>query len=109
MAIDIETNYDRNVRIDRLSNVDSGEAGEEDYDTHINSVACHIQPLDESFSEDNTGQFGKDYLMFCDVCDILESDLVVDGSTTYKVVGVESFNFLGENRHMEIRIREYNS
>jgi hypothetical protein len=108
MPIDIETNYDKTVRIDRLTDVDSGDEGEEEYTTHIATLACHIQPLDESFSEDITGQFGKDYLMFCSSVDILEGDRVTEGSNVYRVVGVESFEFLGEKRHMEIRIREYN-
>jgi hypothetical protein len=108
MGIDIETNYDKTVRIDRLTDVDSGDEGEEEYTTHIASLPCHIQPLDESFTEDITGQFGKDYLMFCASNDILEGDRVTEGSNVYRVVGVESFEFLGEKRHMEIRIREYN-
>lgn len=108
MAIDIETNYNKTVIVDRLVDVDSGDAGEEEYAVHIAALPCHIQPLEESFSEDITGQFGKDWLMFCGVADILEGDRITDGSDVYRVVGVESFNFLGENRHMEIRIREYN-
>ena len=107
--MDIDINYDRTVRVDRLTDVDSGDAGEEEYTPHITSLDCHIQPLEESFSEDITGQFGKDLLMFCEVNDILEGDRITDGSDVYRVVGVETFKFLGEDRHMECRIREYNN
>ena len=108
MGLDIEINYDKSVRVDRLTDVDSGDAGEEEYTPHILALDCHIQPLDESFSEDITGQFGKDLLLFCAVSDILEGDRITEGSNVYRVVGVESFSFLGEQRHMECRIREYN-
>lgn len=109
MSIDIEANYDKTVRVDRLTDVDSGDAGEEEYTVHLTALPCHIQPLEDSFSEDLTGQFGKDHILFCAVNDILEGDRITDGSDVYRVVGVEQFKFLGENRHMEIRIREYNN
>jgi hypothetical protein len=108
MSINIEANYDKTVIVERIADVDSGDAGEEEYKPHIASLSCHIQPLDESFSQDIDGQFGKDWILFCKVSDILEGDRITDGSDVYRVVGVETFNFLGENRHMEIRIREYN-
>jgi len=47
--------------------------------------------------------------MFCSVLDIQEGDLIVDGTTSYKVVGVEDFKtWLGLSTHMELRIRLYN-
>lgn len=103
--LDIAQNYDRAVIVQRLTGVEDTE--KETYTTHINGVSCHIQPLDESYSEDVQGNFGKDWLMFCPVADILEDDKVVDGEKEYKVVGVESFNFLGMDRHMEVRLRRF--
>lgn len=102
----IEDHYDRTIDTERLFD-DSG-GGTETYDTYLTGVACTIQPLDESFGEDLTGSFGKDFLMFCAVQDILEGDKVIEDSTEYKVVGVESYAFLGQDRHMEVRIRKQN-
>jgi hypothetical protein len=103
----IETNFNKSVTVQRLS-VKTSHIGDEKYANHLTAVACHIQPLDESITEDLSGSFGKDYLMFAYVQDIVEGDQVVDGSDKYKVVGVESYEFLGQNRHMELRIRKYN-
>jgi hypothetical protein len=101
----IEDNFDKFVDVKRLMD-DSGNT--ETYDDHIDDLPCTIQPLDESYSQDIDGNFGKDSLMFCDVADILEGDRIVDGATEYKVIGVESFEFLGQPRHMELRIRKSN-
>lgn len=104
----IQTNYDKTVDVLRLAeNDESGEVDTEEYQTFLEDVACHIQPLDESYGEDIAGSFGKDWIMFCDKADILEGDRIVEGDTVYKVVGIEKFNFLGEDRHMEVRIRKF--
>lgn len=107
----IQEIYDVTAKVYRLQNTESGDAGDEDYGVHINRVRCHIQPLDDSFSEDIQGQFGKDYILICDIHDILEGDKVEIGSDTYRVVGVESFSsdVAGGEAHLELRIREYNS
>ncbi|MFA5391707.1 MAG: hypothetical protein WC331_09835 [Candidatus Omnitrophota bacterium] len=102
--MDISINYDRTVDVTRL--VD-GDGDTTEYAAHLSDVSCHIQPLDDAFSETQNGQFGKEWLMFCDAVDILEGDHVTDGSTVYVVTGVESFAFLGRPRHMEIRIRKH--
>lgn len=100
----IESNYDKTIKTQRLTD----ESGDREYfDDYLTGVACHIQPLEESFIEDLDGNFGKDWIMFCGVLDIKEGDRIIDGTTEYKVVGVESFKFLDEDRHMEIRIRKW--
>jgi len=101
----IEDQYNKTVNVQRLAD---GTGNVEEYGSHITGLSCVIQPLDESTTGDIEGGFGKDWLMFCGVEDILENDKIIDGSITYKVVGVESFEFLGEPRHMEVRIRKYN-
>lgn len=103
--LDIAINYDREVTTKRLAGVP--DTDKDAYEEYLEGVSCHIQPLDESFSEDIQGNFGKDWLMFCEVADILEDDLVIDGEVQYKVVGVEKFFFLGQNRHMEVRLRRF--
>ena len=106
MSIDIETNYNKSVTVQRFDPDDSGDG--ESYVNYLSNVKCHIQPLDESFTEDLSGHFGKDFLMFCQSQDILEQDKIVDGSDVYVVVGLEKFAFLGQTRHMELRIRKQN-
>ena len=101
----IAMQYDKNVEVDRMTADDSGIG--EQFELHIASVKCHIQPLDESFSEDLSGSFGKNFLMFADVCDILEGDRIIESGTVYRVIGVDSYNFLKQNRHMEITIRKF--
>lgn len=107
MSIDIETNYDRYVDVQRFE-ADAG-ADTEQYAAHLSDIPCHIQPLDDSYTEDLSGNFGKDKLMFCPVSDILEGDRVIDGDDEYRVVAAESFEFLGIVRHMELRIRQTKS
>jgi len=102
----IALNYNKTVTVLRLKD-DTVDSDKEAYDTHIVSLSCHIQPLDDSYTGDVEGNFGKDSVLFCDVNDILESDRVVDGAVTYQIVGLEKFNFLGEDRHMELRIRQF--
>lgn len=101
----IEDQYNKMVDVQRVVD-DSGNT--EVYDDHITDLPCHIQPLDETFVQDIEGNFGKDWMMFCAVNDILEGDKIIDGADEYRVTGVESFEFLGSPRHMELRIRKSN-
>lgn len=107
MSMSIEKNFNRIVEVQRLAPDESGDG--ESYATHLEAVACHIQPLDESFTEDLTGHFGKDSLMFAASQDIVQGDRVIDGEDIYQVVGAENYAFLGVTRHMEIRIRKENA
>ena len=101
----IQDQYNNMVTVQRVID-DSGNT--EVYDDHIVDLPCVIQPFDDSYNQDIDGNFGKEWLMFCDVNDILEGDRIVDGVIEYKVVSVESFEFLGKVRHMECRIRRSN-
>jgi len=76
----------------------------EEYRLYLENIPCQIQPLEDSFGEDISGSYGKDFLMFCGVCDIKEKDKIIDGELEYIVNGVEEYNFLGKS-HMELRIR----
>jgi len=102
MAID--THYNRIIKTQRLED-ESGDT--EAYQDYIPALNCHIQPLDDNFSEDLAGSFGKNFLMFCQVCDILEGDKIIDGTDTYRVTGVDSYNFRDEDKHMELIIRKF--
>lgn len=117
MTPDISRNFNKSVNVYRFNADESGDG--EHYTLHLESVSCHIQPLDESPTEDLTGNFGKDWLMFTDSMDIVEGDRIVDGDDesgsgygtgiVYQVVGVERYEFLGSHRHMELRIRKTNA
>ena len=95
--------YDKTVSTKRLSATTGTD--NESYQTNLASVSCHIQPLDEGFLPDMSGSYGKNFLMFCEVVDIKQGDIVVDGSVEYLVEGVESLSFEGET-HLELAIRK---
>jgi len=101
----IEINYNKSVTIERFNENESGDG--ESYGPHLSAVPCCIQPLDESYTEDLSGSFGKDSFMFCAVQDIVEGDRVIDGDDEYRIYGVKSHSFLGRARHMELRIRKF--
>lgn len=94
--------FDNEVDIKRLA--DTADTDNQKWDDHLSGVYCQIQPLDDSFSEDLEGSYGKDFVMFCNVIDVKQGDKIVDGSVEYLVVGVESYSFQGFS-HMELRIR----
>ena len=102
----IQDHYDKTMTVLRMSD-ESGDT--EGYAPHLELVPCHLQPLDESFGQDLDGSFGKDSLIFCDAQDILEDDRIEIEEVGYRVVGVESFKFLGKPRHMELRVRRFHA
>jgi hypothetical protein len=96
--------YNKIVKTQRL--YDESGIGE-GYMDYLTGVRCHIQPSDDSFSEDLDGSFGKNFLMFCRVQDILEGDKIIDGTDEYKVVGEDSYHFNGGDKHTELIIRKF--
>lgn len=100
----IQTTYDTTMNVLRLAD---SEGGGEAYQAYLSSVACHIQPLDDSFSQTEKGNEGKESLCFCDSLDIREKDHVVSEGLTYEVVSVERFRVYGRVKHMEMRVRRY--
>lgn len=103
----IESHYNQTISVQRLTTVTGNK---KDYQAHLENIACHIQPLDSSITQDIEGGFGKDKLMFCASQDIQEGDRVIHGSNTYRVVGVEKYdNFLKRSNHMEVALRIFKS
>ena len=101
----INIEYNQIVSVSRLAE-DTNDR--ELYSSHLTGVRASIQPLDDSFNEDQTGSMGKDRLMFCEVQDIKEGDRVTFDSKVYRVVALENFDdFRRQEQHMEILIREY--
>lgn len=102
----IADHYNKTVSTKRLGDITGTK--KEIYATHLAALACTIQAMDESYSEDLDGGIGKDYMLFCGNVDVKEGDQVVDGSTTYKVTGVKIlYGSGGTFHHLEVRIREF--
>lgn len=99
----LKQNYNSTVDVQRLTDA---AGGKENYAAHLSAVGCLIVPLDDSVGADLQGSFGKDYTMYCEAADIQEGDKVISGSTSYKVIGMRSYSFMG-NDLMEIRIRDF--
>lgn len=97
-------NFNSTVNVLRLTPI--GATQKENYAAHLTGVGCLIVPLDESFGTDLEGSFGKDFSMYCEGTDILEGDKIINGALAYKVIGVRSYSFMG-NDLMEIRIRDF--
>ncbi len=97
--------YDKPARVHRHT-ISMGNKKE--FTTHIASLACHIQPLDDQISQDITGGFGKNFLMFSSNADIIEGDRVIVESDEYRVMGTESLSFKGES-HRETILRIFKS
>jgi hypothetical protein len=109
----IAEKYNEYIDIERLTLV-AGTAKKE-FTLLAAAVKCNIQAYDEEISQDiNTG-FGKNLLLFCDITDIAEGDRIIRNPEDeldreeYRVVGVKSFAFMGQNSHMEVKIRAFKS
>jgi hypothetical protein len=102
----LSSHFDKIARVDRLTPIE--DTNQKEFTTHLASVSCHAQPLQDEITQDIPGGFGKDFLMFSDNVDIAEGDRVIIGSDEYRVVGTESFNFNGSS-HRETRIRIFKS
>jgi hypothetical protein len=95
--------YNKSINTQRIE--DESGSNVETYENYLTGINCTIQPLDDSYTERETGQFSKNFLMFCDVVDILDGDKIIDGNTIYKVIGLEVLEVL-DHSHMEIIITE---
>lgn len=94
--------FDNEVIIKRLEDI--ADTDNQAWGDHLTEIACQIQPLDDSYSEDLEGSYGKDFVMFCAVIEVKQGDKIIDNSTEYIVMGVESYDWQGFS-HMELRIR----
>ena len=70
------------------------------------AVNCHIQPENGQQNELQEGAFYKLFKMWCPVdTDIRVGDRVVDGTTTYDVRGIKTYNYGSEaNQHREVSL-----
>jgi hypothetical protein len=99
----IEDQYNLFVDIERLDD-DSGNT--ETYFPHIDDYPCTIQPLDDAYSQDVDGNFGKEWLMIGGKADVLEGDRAINRTTgdEYRITAVELMEFMNHS-HIECRIR----
>lgn len=83
---------------------DKAGTDNQEWIANLTNIKCNIQPLDGSSNQDLDGSYGKDYLMFCDVIDIIEGDKITSGATEYLVKGVKSYD-VSLYSVMEIQLR----
>lgn len=77
------------------------------YASNLSSFSCHIQPLEAELAQTIPGGIGKSWLMFCPNLDIKENDkVIVDGTTEYRVAGVETYTH-SRNPHMEVILSSF--
>lgn len=100
----IERLFDKVATTERLKAVE-GSTSKRAYSTHLESLRCHLQPLDASTTSDFAGTFGKDYLLFAEVADLKEADRVIIDDRVFKVTGVEVYDSLARNQHVEATLR----
>lgn len=97
--------FDQDISVDRLG---AGDGNKKEYTEIIASVACHIQPVDESITQDITASFGKAWMVMCPIVDIDEGDRVHWNGEEYRVSGVIRHTMFGES-HMEVTMRVFKS
>lgn len=69
----------------------STSSGKQVYANVATSVACRVEALSDSASAVNEFEFGQGFRIFFDAAQTMyPNDLVVIGSTTYKVRGVKN-------------------
>lgn len=78
------------------------------YEANLSGLACAIQQADAKISMDLVGSYGKDWLVFCDIVDVLEGDRAEWNGKTYRVMAVDRLDFEGDS-HMELLIRIFES
>lgn len=99
--------FNKTVNTERLAEI--ANTDKEEYQAHLTDIQCFIHPGDEAFNEGLDGSFGKEFIMFCEIIDIKEGDRVIDGSTEYRVVGLENFSeFIDRAMHLEVILRKFN-
>lgn len=99
----IEDFYNKTMLTQRLADVTG--TNKETYATNVASFNGLIQPAEEAYNEDLNGSVGKTFIMYSEVIDLKEGDRVIDGSTTYTVIGIKTFSDQDSEHHIESLIR----
>lgn len=102
----IENRYNQTAVTEREGFIDVN-AVKRAYASNLTSFPCHIQPLEAELAQGLPGGIGKSWLMFCGNRDIKENDkVIVDGTTEYRVAGVETYTH-SRNPHMEVILASF--
>jgi len=113
MIMDFLTELVDVYRLQVVNNEDDEPTNKKSYGLLHSNLKCLIQAYDSDITQDNAVQFGKSFLMFCEISDIVEMDRIFrdpDGiNEEYRIVGVKTYADLGPNSHMEILIRAFKS
>lgn len=104
--MELSEEFDKVASVKRLTQI--GATEQKDYQTHIATLPCLVQPLEPSISFDMEGSYGKSFLMMCDTADIVETDRIFIDGEEYKIMALESLEFEGD-AHMELSIRAFKS
>ena len=92
----ISSFYNKTVSTQRLANVSGSKR--ESWGTNLASLACHIQPVEGSPADSFLGGFYNTFKMYCAPdADVQIGDRVIDGSTTYVVKGLKTYDFGGSS------------
>lgn len=92
--------YNKTVSTQRLAAV-SG-TNKQTWGTNLASLDCTIHPVETSQQALGDGAFYKTFKLWCAVgSDVLIGDRVIDGSDTYTVKGVSTYDF-GRNPHLRV-------
>jgi hypothetical protein len=109
--MNIDKNYNEYVDVERLG-YESGSGDMKEFSPFIINLYCLIQNFDEKIGQDITYGFGKDQLLFCGLNNIKEGDRVIrnegGSDVDYRVTAVKRF-YQGQNAHMEVKIRVFES
>lgn len=103
----IEKHYTKRFDTKRLAPIEVGSIKKE-YVTYLEDEPCHLQPLSDSVTSDLEGGFGKDFLMYCDILDIKNTDRIFIDGLEYRITGLETLQFKG-NDHLELTVRAFKS
>lgn len=102
--------YDKTARVDRLTVVEElyEPTNKKAFAIHIAELPCYLQALEDSITQDISVGFGKNWVLFCDIEDIIEGDRIFIEDKEYRITGIETFED-SRNPHMEIKIRIFES
>jgi len=103
----IERNYEKKANVERTSETVEDGVITSDFETVLENVACHIQPVNGNTTEDRSSSFGKNWKMFSSVKDIREGDRVEIDKVKYRVMEVESYEWRGMKKHLEVILRKW--
>jgi len=93
----------KTINTKRLTDVT--DTDNQDWQDNLSGIKCSLQVGDDSFSEDLAGSYGKDCVLYTDICDMKVGDKVIDGTDEYLITGVRSYTVTIYSI-MEVKLRQ---